>query len=873
MEEQIERQKTAINGFAKEIEAAKAEREADEKERDALRTELNNVDSEIEKGTAKKEQELNLAIPERDRLKEDASRWETEYRRLERFVSEEDVNDMLSSSQMECVERFYAGTASEDDIRSLQDAVKQIRDELRDNFEDAHSKEVEVGKKLEEVECVYNNAKNGQKYYGWAHESIMDAKRRLEDRLKGMYGHPVHVNVMADMFSIKDPVWENAIEGVFGKKTALVTEPKYAKDAIEFLHQLKSNNREKFWPVSMIDSERIREVYNERQVENSLYGHVESNTDYIDTCLRYYLGKIRCCTSVSELRSSHYGIMSDCTVFRDCAMESINPKNYKNHVIGYKGKSEYRECEEEYRRLKDEYRLCKDETSHWDNLRTIGYTVLKEDAKQYVRLGKANRELAAVVQKIERIRQDLEELKNNELKSLSERKNALNKKIFVLEAKVRQNDDRIVESSQKLGDIRARKEKYEEEWFALNQAYSSVQERESSINEKLSGMSKRKLAAQFEQELSEIGEKKSAYERQYKRVRSEIASRYPILSVDQFAENNDEYQKEYEKYESHYNEIYMNSYTKWSNTLYKQVICNVIYELHCDIRNCKQTVNEINRLLKGKSFGKSEYKVTMEKTKSGYEKYYDMLDSDLLDSIGAVDYDADSIDSQLSLGAKEFAELYKDQIDSFVKSFLPKDDYMTEDNRRVWEAAYTKFMDYRTYLDFDLKEMATDENGSICWKSAQAANSGGEAQNPKYVVLLSSFALRYNVNDRNPKNSTFRAVIFDEAFSKMDASRAAVVMDYAKQLRLQMFVVQPSKELGTIYPCVNSLHAFITPKGGYTQIQHTNRRVVQGVYEEGMTWQEAYAREEKEAVQVKEESTCTEKKASYEQVTMEIPES
>ena len=83
-----------------------------------------------------------------------------------------------------------------------------------------------------------------------------------------------------------------------------------------------------------------------------------------------------------------------------------------------------------------------------------------------------------------------------------------------------------------------------------------------------------------------------------------------------------------------------------------------------------------------------------------------------------------------------------------------------------------RFTSYTTYIIFDLlKTSGTgDEQQTISLQRSFSSQSGGESQTPFYIAILASFAQLCRVKNASD-NNTLRLVIFDEAFSKMDAAR------------------------------------------------------------------------------------------------------
>ncbi|MBQ7569227.1 cell division protein MukB, partial [bacterium] len=77
--------------------------------------------------------------------------------------------------------------------------------------------------------------------------------------------------------------------------------------------------------------------------------------------------------------------------------------------------------------------------------------------------------------------------------------------------------------------------------------------------------------------------------------------------------------------------------------------------------------------------------------------------------------------------------------------------------------------------------------------------SGGETQTPYYVAIAASFSQIYSSGD------TVRLIMFDEAFDKMDDERIASMMEFFKQLKLQVILATPPAKMDVIGERVDTI--------------------------------------------------------------------
>ena len=103
--------------------------------------------------------------------------------------------------------------------------------------------------------------------------------------------------------------------------------------------------------------------------------------------------------------------------------------------------------------------------------------------------------------------------------------------------------------------------------------------------------------------------------------------------------------------------------------------------------------------------------------------------------------------------------------------------------------AISKFTDYRTYMDYDIK-IINEFGESMLYSKVFKEKSGGETQVPFYVAIIASFVRIYSQN-KTANRDSIGLVIFDEVFDKMDANRMKSMMDFISTMPLQVIIACP----------------------------------------------------------------------------------
>ena len=164
-----------------------------------------------------------------------------------------------------------------------------------------------------------------------------------------------------------------------------------------------------------------------------------------------------------------------------------------------------------------------------------------------------------------------------------------------------------------------------------------------------------------------------------------------------------------------------------------------------------------------------------------YRNYYDMIMDPLLLRVG----DAENL----------FMEKYKSTMDDLFNLISSSTSATCEQREQIIRNVET-YTTYTTYIVFDLIVTRGLEGNQYTFSLGRSFNSqsGGETQTPFYIAILASFAQLCRVNN-NADNNTLRLVIFDEAFSKMDAARIRQSTDLLRDFGLQAILSTPSEKL------------------------------------------------------------------------------
>jgi uncharacterized protein YPO0396 len=203
-----------------------------------------------------------------------------------------------------------------------------------------------------------------------------------------------------------------------------------------------------------------------------------------------------------------------------------------------------------------------------------------------------------------------------------------------------------------------------------------------------------------------------------------------------------------------------------------------IAKLYENIIVAKKTIGEINKNLRNTPFGTDGevYQFTYDSSADDEMKeYYRIITSDKV---------------------MEAKSLFDQELDERDRDVMRRlfDNITGEENSSEAEKKLQRYLDYRNYMRFDVK--TTNKYGAqSLFSKTHSEKSGGETQTPFYVIIAACFD---QLMKKDSSGSSTCTVIFDEAFNNMDESRINSLMDFYKQLNIQLAIVVPSNRMSSL---------------------------------------------------------------------------
>ncbi|WP_161946730.1 ATP-binding protein [Ureibacillus xyleni] len=606
-------------------------------------------------------------------------------------------------------------------------------------------------------------------------------KNLLKEHLISNNGE-VPVHVLCEVIEVSNEKWKNAIEGyLHTQKFDILVPLGYFDEALAIYERFKFSH--KIERVGLVNTDQIQ-IEKRKILSNSLAEEVVSKVDYAKSYVDWLLGSIIKCESEKELKNHKRSITSTCMVYQNFTARQIPVERYKQPYIGRNAI----EIQLKYR--KKELEEVNDRLALVDEELTMISPILKITADKLDRYESWRKDwesiilLPSIYEQIATTEQELMYLDKSEIEKLKEKERELEEFISSIQKQINKKSEDIGETRKDIetteGNITLKFRQLEENEIELEQYLSSISKGLVEIcKEKWEQESKSKSAIELKKNYE--NNTKGLITRKNNLWEPFIAERQKFNQLYEFSEfpaspTNESYDNRLSflhqtglvDYEQKVEEA-----EKKAEQAFRE---DFIAKLKEQIEKAEDDFKMLKRALKGMTFGTDQYEFKVMGRK-GMEDFYNLLKDPNLDS-----------------GMSIFSDYFDEKYGHVLKELFEELSNAQKTGER------TDYIDYRTYLDFELE--VKDEQGNIMRYSKVALEkSGGETQVPFYVSILASFYYTYQMMR---KEDTFRLVIFDEAFNRMDSDRVEEAIKFIRLCGFQAIIVAPTGRVQQIAPHFNN---------------------------------------------------------------------
>lgn len=207
------------------------------------------------------------------------------------------------------------------------------------------------------------------------------------------------------------------------------------------------------------------------------------------------------------------------------------------------------------------------------------------------------------------------------------------------------------------------------------------------------------------------------------------------------------------------------------------------------ITNAKIDINELNRVLRKHPFGTDN---------EVFEFYTQRSKDSLLSGVYRIAMDTNQDTVENNILTEDLDETSQETMKKVFEVLSTNED----DND--FKKLRKELLDYRNYLNYDIKININNSADTLFYSKNQDSKSGGETQTPFYALIAGAFQSVVSLPEKN-KLSPCSLVVFDEAFNNMDGERIKQMLEFYKELNIQLIISVPSSRFGYISPFADNI--------------------------------------------------------------------
>lgn len=612
-------------------------------------------------------------------------------------------------------------------------------------------------------------------------EKLFDLKKIIEDEIFNLHNKKIELHILCRLLEIKDKKWTNAIESlIYWEKFSLLVDKKYFKTACIVYEKFKSDYN--FHSFGLIKTGF--HFSSENVLHNSIANIIISRTEDAKNYINKICGDFVCADTLDELFNSEKSVSSDCFVFKDNRFFNLFPEKYRLPYIGESAletQLNYFEKEKQNTIIViNNYKKKLYEISGMlKNVSNSAFEKIRNLSDSYY--------VKSIVENdISKIKLELSSIDTSDFLDMQRKLDRVNEEISILKSRKEDLRCNEIQYEKKLSELETNLKIMNNDYDdAKNVLDVFLKDNEYIIPTASKKYMKEKQKKDYQTIIDnftiQIKGRQTAKERIVDNLKEE-QQRYN--NEHQFGasigiEGLKDYVAEHLKLKESGIVEYEEKVKKARENSEQEFKEQFLSKLRENIETGENEFKKLNLALKDIKFGNDEYKFHYSPS-AEYRDFYEMI-----------------MDDNNISGYNLFSDTYRDKHEDIMNDLFDKlvSDY-DENNFEI-----KKLIDYRNYMDYDIKIIHSDGTRSSFSKVCRE-KSGGETQVPYYVIIAASFKQLYdNAHYSEPAG----IILFDEAFDKLDDLRIESMMTFLKNLDLQIVMAVPPQKVEDIGPFINTV--------------------------------------------------------------------
>ena len=642
---------------------------------------------------------------------------------------------------------------------------------------------------------------------------VCDLMNSIKEAVEKAEGNSSSLNIscLSALCQINDKAWTNAIEGLLGnRRFDLFVNGKYRNIAKNIF--LSKPELKDFFGVGVVECDG---EINKPQV-NSLALKIDSfridkttgktfelkeSRKYLD----FLLGDIICVDSISDFVPGQKAITKEGAFFDGESIRYVSLEAMEKPYIGQESiKSRLEKAEAESKHLAKEISdFDKDINSYdlilgairrsrasellnkknlWSEEATISKN-LSDTIRDIKELEKINGDIIQLNELIDKFNADADEAKENARRA-SEAKSAADQEIGRLKDDIEKKKKAIEDYNKEKKDL-------------LDNCKLDIGDLADVLKELRQNKQAKELHDFVWNQKGPVAQSKTAVENTIKNAMSLYCNNHPGEMVNDIST--------YMLYVQRYNKIVDDDLAKLNPELdaarirsEEELREHFISRIRASLESARKDINSLNSALRKHPFG-SDLEI--------FEFVGNKSKDKLLGSIYriAMETSQDTVDN--SLFAESLDPQSRDAMEQVFKILS------TNEDDPEYRDIRNEIVDYRNYLNYDIRIDINNGENVLLYSKNQDSKSGGETQTPFYALIAGAFQSILSKNERDLKSPT-NLVVFDEAFNNMDGERIRQMLEFYKELNIQLIISVPSSRFSYISPHADNIISLA--KSGYS---------------------------------------------------------
>lgn len=777
-----------LESWNREITEARKEKTERQTIRDNLYTELASDKDFIARDEQKKklqmlEDKQTGLYQERKQLMESVGKAKAEVNRL---LKVPDADDCVReySAQLEKIDKFVS--------------VNEFKDTLLQVISYKNRMSERVYKRCAELDMMIRDLSGQKKEWDLKIENLMKKKlsypedvTRVIQAIREEFvriGRSPEPRILCEMLEITDETWRNAVEGYLNtQRFYILVEPDNFDIALGTYDRLRREKRT--YGVGLINTQNLEKY--DTAPEGSLATVVTSGNKYAKRYINMVLGKVMMCDHYSHLKNYKTAITRECMRYQNHVANAIKPSIFETPYIGKNAvRVQLEQAKAKSKEIKEQLNEKQNILQNLEELQKPLSTETDTDIKYRINVLV---DLNSTAQEIRNCKDNIATLEKNsgmilkqiQLSELEKIIGEIEKQISELDRKVGHAEESIRNTKGNLADKNTALVGQQ----SVCTSFAAEHEKDIVLwNGDYEKQLKNKSYEQFKDNFSIQRKRNQTTIDNHAKSMTNCMVEYKTahdFGAAATLEGYPDFAAEYMKLKNSELLSYEEKVESARQSAEEEFREQFLAKLQENMKNAQTEFKELNRALKDIHFSNEKYEFLFMPSKR-YRHYYEMI----MDDFNAVQ--GESIFSGM------FHENHKEVIDELFER-------LALDNENSAKAL-DEFTDYRTYMDYDIRIIHSDDSYSLYSKVCEE-KSGGETQTPFYVTVAASFVQLYR---NGIGGESVGLVMFDEAFNNMDDERIGGVLEFLRRLPLQILIAAPPDKIQYISPFVEETLLIMT---------------------------------------------------------------